>query len=350
MILAQIKRSTLQALKTAGAFRRVRDSRWRQARLLILCYHGISIEDEHQWRPALYMTPQQLESRLALLKRDQYNVLPLAEGLTRLQAGNLPPRSVVLTFDDGGYDFYKQAYPLLKRYGVPATVYQTTYYSDFPRPVFNLICSYMLWKRQGDEISWLREFGVEGQLNLQTVAGRRSIVQRLVRNTAAQGLTGRQRDELAARLAKSLGIDYEALVGKRILQLMNAREIAELAAAGIDFQLHTHRHRTPSDEALFRKEIRDNRERLRQMLGAGAPAPSHFCYPSGVYQMQFLPWLADERVVSATTCDVGLASERSKLLLLPRFVDTTGTTAIEFESWLTGVGQLLTTRKTEEID
>jgi peptidoglycan/xylan/chitin deacetylase (PgdA/CDA1 family) len=350
MILNRIKRSTLHALKAAGVFHRVRDSRWRQSRLLILCYHGISIEDEHQWRPALYMTPQQLESRLAILKRDEYNVLPLAEGLTRLQTGDLPLRSVVLTFDDGGYDFYKQAYPLLQQYGFPATVYQTTYYSGFPRPVFNLICSYMLWKRRNDEIGCLREFGIEWRPDVRTVPGRRAIVQQLVRSTTAQGLTGQQRDELAARLAKLLGIDYDALVTKRILHLMNPHEIGELAAAGVDFQLHTHRHRTPSDEILFRREIKDNRDRLRQMLGTDARVPAHFCYPSGVYELQFLPWLAAEQVVSATTCDVALASRDSKPLLLPRFIDTTGTTAVEFESWLTGVGQLLTGPRTEETD
>ncbi len=347
MILTKIKRSTLQALKTAGVFRLVRDSRWRRSRLLILCYHGVSIEDEHEWRPALYMSPQQLESRFALLKAGGYNVLKLAEALARLQAGDLPPRSVVLTFDDGPYDFYKQAYPLLKRYEYPATVYQTTYYCDLPRPVFNLICSYMLWKRRAEVIDSGREIGIDAPLDFRTIAGRRAIVQQLVRNTADQQLTGAQRDEVAAQLAKLLGIDYKALVAKRMLQLMNAQEIKQLAGEGIDFQLHTHRHRTPMDETLFKREIRDNRDRLRQMLGAD---PSHFCYPSGVYEREFLPWLADEQVLSAATCDVGLVTQRSKLLLLPRFIDTTGTTMVEFESWLTGVGQLLTSRTTEEID
>ena len=347
MILTRIKRSTLQVLKTAGVFRLVRDSRWRQSRLLILCYHGISIEDEHEWRPALYMSPQQLESRFAILKAGGYNVLKLAEALTRLQAGDLPPRSVVLTFDDGTYDFYKQAHPLLRQYGYPATVYQTTYYSDLPRPVFNLICSYMLWKRRSEVISSGREIGIEAPLDLRTLPGRRAVVQQLMRNAATQQFTGKQCDEVAARLAELLRIDYEALLAKRILQLMNEREVAQLAREGIDFQLHTHRHRTPRDEVLFKQEIRDNRNRLRQMLGADA---AHFCYPSGVYEQDFLPWLAEERVLSATTCDIGFATQKSKPLLLPRFIDTTGTATVEFESWLAGVGQLLAGRKTEEID
>jgi hypothetical protein len=55
----------------------------------------------------------------------------------------------------------------------------------------------------------------------------------------------------------------------------------------------------------------------------------------------FLPWLGDLGVASATTCDPGLASSRTHPLLLPRFVDTTGRTALEFESWLTGIGAML---------
>jgi hypothetical protein len=69
--------------------------------------------------------------------------------------------------------------------------------------------------------------------------------------------------------------------------------------------------------------------------------PVHFCYPSGDYERMFLPWLAEQGVISATTCDPGLASVRSEPFLLPRFIDTTGQTALEFESWLTGVGAML---------
>ena len=36
-------------------------------------------------------------------------------------------------------DFFRLGYPLLRRFGFPVTVYQTTYYSDRQIPVFNLI-------------------------------------------------------------------------------------------------------------------------------------------------------------------------------------------------------------------
>ena len=85
-----------------------------------------------------------------------------------------------------------------------------------------------------------------------------------------------------------LGIDYSAIAAKRILQLMNAREVAEVAKDGVDVQLHSHRHRTPEDEVLFRREIKENRDRIRSLTGTEA---SHFCYPSGVYRQEFLEWL-----------------------------------------------------------
>jgi peptidoglycan/xylan/chitin deacetylase (PgdA/CDA1 family) len=123
---------------------------------------------------------------------------------------------------------------------------------------------------------------------------------------------------------------------------MNGRELQEIARNGIDVQLHTHRHRTPEDEALFRKEIRDNRSTIHSLVDT---QPVHFCYPSGVYRPTFLRWLREESVVSATTCDAGLAERESESLLLPRYIDHQNRTQIEFESWLTGVGDLLAVRR-----
>ena len=342
-MLREIKLATLRLLKSGGIFQLVANSRWRQQRLLILCYHGISLDDEHLWRPGLYMEPSILEQRLEILKRGNYAVLPLGESLERLRAGTLPPRSVVITFDDGTFDFYKQAFPLLKRYGFPVTVYQTTYYTDFERPVFNVIASYMLWKRRGESVADGKEIGLPGPMDLRTEAARHKIVMGLLSRANQEGMSGEQKDELCAGLAKLLGIDYEALVATRMLQLMNAREVREVASSGVDIQLHTHRHRTPQNEARFRREIQDNRARI---LALASKSPSHFCYPSGVYRRMYFPWLEQEQVVSATTCDSGLVTRDSEMLLIPRFVDTQKKTAIDFESWLSGVGDLLAVRRT----
>src|ERR1700726_3393531 len=98
-MLRPVKLAAISMLRGSGIFRLVTNSRWRQQRLLILCYHGTSLEDEHLWRPGLYMHPKKLEQRLELLRKGFYSVLPLDEALQRLRAGTLPRRSVVITFD-----------------------------------------------------------------------------------------------------------------------------------------------------------------------------------------------------------------------------------------------------------
>jgi peptidoglycan/xylan/chitin deacetylase (PgdA/CDA1 family) len=341
-MLRTAKLAALGMLRGVGFFSLVKNSRWRQQRLLILCYHGTSIKDEHLWRPNLYIHPQKLEQRFASLKKGRFSVMPLGEGLQRLHSGTLPARSVAITFDDGTYDFFRQAFPLLKHFGFPATVYQTTYYTSLERPVFNLICSYMLWQRRDRVIANGESVGLPGPLDLQTDGGRFAIVRRLIEKSERENRTGVQKDELAAHLARLLQIDYDALKAKRILQLMNGRELQEIASNGIDIQLHTHRHRTPEDETLFQKEIQDNRSTIRSFI---ATQPVHFCYPSGVYKPAFLPWLRAENVVSATTCDAGLAERSSEALLLPRYVDHQHRTQLDFESWITGVGDLLAVRR-----
>jgi peptidoglycan/xylan/chitin deacetylase (PgdA/CDA1 family) len=331
--LKGLKRATLQVAKNCHLFSVTRDSKWRRQRLLILCYHGIALEDEHLWRPALFMPAQLFEQRLAAIKHGGYCVLPLKESLERLRAGDLPPGSLALTFDDGTYDFYKQAFPLIKKHGFPVTVYQTTYYSDHQVPVFNLICSYMLWKRRGQLLDTGGELGLHSPLDLRTAVSRQDVVVKLLALT--QNLSSLEKNGVARRLAELLQVDYSALVAKRILQIMNPAEIRQLAGEGIDFQLHTHRHRVPRDRDLFQNEIRQNRERLRDLTGQN---PEHFCYPGGVNDPLFLPWLKEDGVVSATTCDRNFATRGHNPLLLPRLIDTSGLSQVEYESWLGGLG------------
>jgi peptidoglycan/xylan/chitin deacetylase (PgdA/CDA1 family) len=316
-------------------------SAWRRHRLLILCYHSVPIADEQQWRPTLYMPQSVLAARFKLIKKSGATVLSLGEALQRLYAGNLPAKSVAITFDDGAYNFYHSAYPVVREFGFPVTVYQSTYYSDFQRPIFNLACSYMLWKHRGTTLTGAEELGLPGSTDLSSEANRQAVVNNLIAFSEEKGLNGIAKDELARHLAQVLGFDYEVLYATRLLHLMNPAEIAELSAGGVDFQLHTHRHRTPRNEELFRKEIRENRQRLEEITGRPA---THFCYPSGVYHKQFLPWLTAEGVGSATTCEGSLASPRTKALLLPRLVDTTFKSSLEVENWIDGTAALLARR------
>jgi len=158
----------------------------------------------------------------------------------------------------------------------------------------------------------------------------------------AHHLSADEQDRLASAVAERVGIDYEDLRAKRLIQIMTPAEVSDIAREGVDVQLHTHRHRTPLDATLFKKEITDNRVVIEAITRVPAV---HFCYPSGVYRPEFLPWLSSEGVATATTCDPGLASGSSARLLLPRLVDHSHLSDVEFEGWLCGVSAMLPRRR-----
>lgn len=93
----------------------------------ILCYHQFS--PGAKAHNQLAVAAQVFEEQLAYLARNGYQVIPLAE-LDAILSRKLPipEKTVVLTIDDGYRSIYTIAYPLLKKYNVPATVFL---YTDF---------------------------------------------------------------------------------------------------------------------------------------------------------------------------------------------------------------------------
>jgi peptidoglycan/xylan/chitin deacetylase (PgdA/CDA1 family) len=339
-VVSRAKDGIFRLARQAGVTSLVRRSGWRQRRLLILCYHGISIDDEHEWNPMLYMRQDVFRRRLTALARGN-EVLPLDEGLRRLQDGTLPRAAVSITVDDGTYDFYAQAWPVLEALSLPATVYQTTYYAENNRPVFDTFASYLLWKARARRVDLSSLVGLAGEQDLSQPLARSAVHAAIMDVSQRHALDAESKDALLESLAARIGVDIAALRARRIMHLMTPAEIAELAARGIDFQLHTHRHRTPEDASEFAREIVDNRARIETLTHRPA---NHFCYPSGVYRQSFLGWLRDANVRSATTCDPGMATAQSQPLLLPRLVDTMGLSDETFEAWSSGVAELLPRR------
>jgi peptidoglycan/xylan/chitin deacetylase (PgdA/CDA1 family) len=88
-------------------------------------YHVIGERDE---RPERFVVPiGTFERQLAWLARLRFNVLRLEDAARRLLGGEeLPPRAVVLTFDDGTRDMRTLALPALERHGFPATAFVVT--------------------------------------------------------------------------------------------------------------------------------------------------------------------------------------------------------------------------------
>ena len=311
---------------------------------MILAYHGISLEDEHLWDYTQFMPAELFRARMQLIKNSGCTVLPLGEALKRLYASDLPDKSVAITFDDGTYDFYRQAHPILQEFGFPATLYLTTFYSRYNKPVFDVMCSYLLWKGRSRTLDLKTITGNELRIDLSSEVSRNAALKEIQRSASERKFSAAEKDALAAALAKQLNVDYDALLGYRILQLVNPEEVKKLAADGVEVQLHTHRHRTPLNRELFLREIEDNRQSIQEMTGT---MPSHFCYPSGVYGDRFLPWLREAGIESATTCELGLASANSNPLLLPRLLDVSSLSSVEFIGWLSGVSAALPQRHNE---
>ena len=260
-------------------------------------------------------------------------VLSLDEGLTRLHAGSLPQRSVAITFDDGLYDFLYHGVSILSEFGYPCTLYLTTYYCKHNLPVITLILDYLLWK-SGLATVDLPEQGIDIPAPVRTYAERQQVVQRALSWMEAKGLSAIEKDGVAREIAKRLGVDYQDILDRRIVQIVSDEEARQIWRAGIDLQLHTHRHRTPSDRELFHREIRDNSNCILELTGK---RPVHFCYPSGYYLPDFLPWLRELGIKSATTCERGLAHRDSDDLKLPRVLDDSTVDAVRFESIVAGL-------------
>ncbi len=347
-MLKSLKRAALGGARAAGVFALVGRSRWRRERLVILCYHGVSLDDEHEWDPAMFVTAEFLRSRLEAIRDSGSTVLPLGEGLRRLHDGTLPPRAVAVTFDDGNHDFYARASPLLKEFRTPATVYLATYYCADQRPVFDPLCAYLLWKGRGTalEVGGLLPGG--GRLPTATAAERASSYREIYAYVRRARLSADQKDVMARKIAQRLGVDDARIRERRILHLMSPDEVAALPPELVDVQLHTHRHRTPRDRDLFTREITDNRERIARLAPRPYPA-EHFCYPSGDYDARFVEWLGELGVTSATTCEPGAATRDTHPLRLPRIIDSSALSETEFRGWLSGVSEWLPRRSVPPV-
>jgi peptidoglycan/xylan/chitin deacetylase (PgdA/CDA1 family) len=89
---------------------------------IILMYHAIGGPGEP---PSCYVTPRRRFARqMAWLRWRRYRVVPLSELAACLREHRLPaPRTVAITFDDGYADNYEHAWPILRRYAFPATIF-----------------------------------------------------------------------------------------------------------------------------------------------------------------------------------------------------------------------------------
>ncbi|MDD5496288.1 MAG: polysaccharide deacetylase family protein [Candidatus Omnitrophica bacterium] len=90
----------------------------------VLMYHSI---DERAGETKLSVTPESFARQMEFLKKNNYNVVGLDKIAAYMQGEEkVPPKTVAITFDDGYYNNYKYAFPALKKYNLPATIFVIT--------------------------------------------------------------------------------------------------------------------------------------------------------------------------------------------------------------------------------
>lgn len=304
--------------------------------LRIICYHGFSIGDEHKFRPGLFMTAETFERRLKYLFENGYNVIDLQTAHEGLRNNNIKSFSVVITIDDGFYSSYSLAFPLLKKYSYPWTLYVTSYYVKHPNPIFRIALQYLFWKTDC-EFACLSEVVPDMPIKsaIKGEVGNNNLWR--IIDYAEQRLGEDGRNAVLEKIAEILMIDFTDLKERRIFHLTTSNELNAMRAKGVNIQLHTHRHRMPLGEAELSYEIDKNRE----VLGTSDSLLSHFCYPSGVWSKEHWPVLTKLGIVTATTCEPGLNDPETPRLALKRFLDRNDFTDIEFEAEITGFKEIL---------
>lgn len=91
-------------------------------RVPILMYHSIAPASNPNDR--LTISPEAFERQMVFLKKNGFNVVPLEKAVSYLaHNGRAPFKSVAITMDDGLENNYRNAYPVLKKYRLPATIF-----------------------------------------------------------------------------------------------------------------------------------------------------------------------------------------------------------------------------------
>lgn len=125
-------------LERAGILRALETIDRADDRVAILAYHRIDDPAaDPDLEPGLVSaTPEGFREQMELIAT-RYRAISV-DDLVRAREGGrrLPRRAVLLTFDDGYRDFQEHAWPILRRFGIPAALFVPTRFADAPSPGF----------------------------------------------------------------------------------------------------------------------------------------------------------------------------------------------------------------------
>jgi peptidoglycan/xylan/chitin deacetylase (PgdA/CDA1 family) len=113
----------------------------------ILQYHMVNYTDKSSYN----VPPEELRAQLEYLKKEGYTTISLLE-FAKARKGKLelPPKPIIITFDDGYRDNYENALPIIEEMGMKATLFMVV--NDIGRPKYCTMDDLNDWCRRGMEL------------------------------------------------------------------------------------------------------------------------------------------------------------------------------------------------------
>mgnify|MGYP003576507352 CR=1 FL=1 len=234
---------------------------------LILMYHRVL---KHELIPGTH--PDVFAEQIAYIKK-HFNVINMSQLLMHLEQGNLPERVLVLTFDDGHYDFYTNAWPVIKQHGLTATLFVTTNFIDQQTWLWPDLLRYLLMNANP------RELSIEG---LGTIAINTTNILATWNKLGDFCLELSSEDRnvfiknMASRLEISIPDNPQAPFAPTTWP-----QLTEMVNEGLDVGSHSVTHpilsKIKPDQLLT--ELTASKARIREMLNIDAIG---ICYPNGM--------------------------------------------------------------------
>lgn len=267
----------------------------RQNLLRVLTYHRVAPLDERpELCPALISaTPETFRRQMEHLAA-RYRAVSINDVLRAARGGEpLPPRAVLITFDDAYRDFAEHAWPVLRGLGLPAALFVATDYPDHPRRGF-------WWDRLYHALcaTTARSLAAPiGELPLADPAARRQAYDRL--KVYVKELPHDDAMRLVDKLCQRL--DVAPAPGA----VLCWAELRELAQQGLALGAHTRSHPLLNRVSLARAraEALGSLDDLRHRLGS---APPIFAYPSGGWDQDVVRALRESGFELAFTTGRGV--------------------------------------------
>lgn len=241
-----------------------------------------------------------------------FRVMTLGEALACLVQGNLPPRALVITFDDGYADNAEVAFPILQRCGLTACFFVSTGFLDAGRMWNDSVIECLRATRHA-EID-LDYFSL-GRFSLAGSAERRAAIQALLPRIKYLNLG--EREDAIERLRVLCGVtDLPTNL------MMRPAQVRDMHRAGMEIGAHTVHHPILTTLALseVEYEISEGRNQLQSIIDAPVDL---FAYPNGRpgldYDQTHASLIKNLGFRCAVTTAPGVAGSGDDLFQLPRF-------------------------------